>query len=162
VFVQIGDENVHLVRSVMDEVFGSENFCSLITYSKTTSATGELLPGTADYILWYARDRRSVKYRPVFVEKEMGGTATGKYDQVEMSDRSRRGMSVDEKRNPRQLRNHGRPYRLDNLTSQSIGREKGEGAASWFPVMLEGREFRPTMRSRWKTNNTGPSGWPTP
>src|SRR5205823_729735 len=45
--------------------------------------------------------------------------------------------------------------RLDNLTSQSAGRQKGEGAASWFPVRLEGRDFTPTMQSRWKTNETG-------
>src|SRR5262249_45355649 len=48
-----------------------------------------------------------------------------------------------------------RVFRLDNITSQSAGREKGEGAASWFPVKLEGREFRPTMQTRWKTNEIG-------
>src|SRR5688500_13122790 len=56
-FVQIGDENSHLVRSILDEVFGSDNFVSQITYSKTTSATVVLLPGTADYILWYAKKK---------------------------------------------------------------------------------------------------------
>ena len=58
VFVQIGDENVHLVRNVMDEVFGSENFCSLISVAKTSSATTELLAGVADYLLWFARPRK--------------------------------------------------------------------------------------------------------
>src|SRR5205085_3092084 len=49
-FVQIGDENVHLVRSLMDEVFGSQNFVALITYKKTTSSTGDMLAGVNDYL----------------------------------------------------------------------------------------------------------------
>jgi adenine-specific DNA-methyltransferase len=133
-FVQIGDENVHLVRSLMDEVFGSENFVSLITHSKTAGATSDLLPGTADYVLWYTKRREQVKYRRLFVEKSVGGAGGSKYQQADQDDR---------------------PYRLDNLTSQAQGREKGEGAAAWFPVELEGRTFRPTLQSRWKTNEEG-------
>jgi len=72
VFVQIGDENVHLVRCVLDEVFGNENFVSQITYSKTTETTAVLLPGTADYLLWYAKNVASVKYRPIFQAKDIG------------------------------------------------------------------------------------------
>ncbi|HEV3261350.1 MAG TPA: DNA methyltransferase, partial [Gemmataceae bacterium] len=68
-FVQIGDENMHLVRSLLDEVFGSENFCSLISYAKTTTTTGRLLPGTADYLLLYAKDAKRVKYHQLYLEK---------------------------------------------------------------------------------------------
>src|SRR5665213_4596525 len=63
IFVQIGDENVHLVRSVMDEVFGSENFVSEITFVKTAGASSQLLAGITDYVLWYARGKERVKYR---------------------------------------------------------------------------------------------------
>src|SRR5665213_2550552 len=52
IFVQIGDENVHRVRAVMDEVFGQDNFCSCISFAKTVGATSELLPSVSDYILW--------------------------------------------------------------------------------------------------------------
>jgi len=155
VFVQIGEENVHLVRCLLDEVFGSGNFVSLITYSKTAGATSDLLPGTADYVLWYAKDRDVVKYRRLFTEKLVGGQGAAKYDQVELTDGTRRPMSAEEKANAARIPPGARPYRLDNLTSQSMGREKGEGAASWFPVVLDGREFRPNMRSRWKTNQAG-------
>ena len=72
VFVQIGDENVHLVRNLLDEVFGSENFCSQITCSKTTGTTGRLLAGTADYVLWFAKDVEHVKYAQLFREKAFG------------------------------------------------------------------------------------------
>jgi len=63
VFVQIGDENVHLVRSILDEVFGSENFASLVTVRKTGGTTGTYLPATADYVLWYAKNLERSKYR---------------------------------------------------------------------------------------------------
>jgi adenine-specific DNA-methyltransferase len=155
IFVQIGDENVHLVRSLLDEVFGSDNFVSLITFTKTSSATGELLAGTADYILWYAKSRDEVKFRPVFTSKELGGAGASKYDQLELPDGTRRPMTADERTRPELIPSAARPYRLDNLTSQSAGREKGEGAASWFAVKLDGREFRPSMQSRWKTNESG-------
>ena len=69
IFVQISDENLHHVREVMDEVFGAENFCSLIQFVKTSSATSFLLPTTNDYLLWYAKDKERIKYRSVLVPK---------------------------------------------------------------------------------------------
>jgi adenine-specific DNA-methyltransferase len=155
IFAQIGDENVHLVRSLLDEVFGAENFASLITFRKTSGATGEYLAGTNDYLIWYAKSRDSMKYRPIYRIKEVGGEGAGAYGMVEFTDGTRRRMTAEERRDPTLLDDGAKPYRLDNLTSQSAGREKGEGAASWFSVELEGREFRPTMQSRWKTNEVG-------
>ena len=132
-FVQIGDQNVHLVRSLLDEVFGPENQIAFISFTTTGGATSEFLAGTTDYILWYGRDREATKYRALFREKLAGGPGASKY------------TSRDD---------HGL-HRLDNLTSQSQGRAKGEGAASWFTVELDGKEFRPTMNSRWKTSEQG-------
>ena len=71
-FVQISDENVHLVRSVMDEVFGSENFCSLITFTKSTGLKSKGLPARCDFILWYCKNIGIVKYRQLFEEKVLG------------------------------------------------------------------------------------------
>lgn len=155
VFVQIGDANVHLVRSVLDEVFGSSNSCSLISYRTTSGATGNLLPGTVDYILWYSRDINSVKYRQAYRPKEFGGAGAAAYSRVELLDGSRQNMTREERLGRDPIPPGGRLFRLDNLTSQSAGREKGEGAASWFPVELNNRLFRPTMQSRWKTNEPG-------
>ncbi|GGS87754.1 site-specific DNA-methyltransferase [Planobispora rosea] len=155
IFVQIGDANLHLVRVLLDEVFGSENFCAQISFRTTTGATGNLLPGTVDYILWYAKSIDLVKYRQLFRLKEAGGQGAGAYSMVELSDGSRRRMTKDEREKPSGIPEGSRIFRLDNLTSQSAGREKGEGAASWFPVEFEGRKFLPTMQSRWKTNEIG-------
>ncbi len=154
-FVQISDENVHLVRSLMDEVFGSENFVSLITFTKTSSQTVVLLPGTADYIVWYAKDKTRVKYRPLYREKIFGDEGAEKYDQVELPSGERRALTREEKLSPGLLPKGAKIYRLDNLMSQSEGRKKGEGAACWFPVEIEKRKFLPNERSRWKTNEEG-------
>lgn len=66
IFVQIGDENIHLVRSVMDEIFGAENFISVITYTKTTGFSGNYLSNVADYVLWYAKAFPRMKYRQLY------------------------------------------------------------------------------------------------
>ena len=66
IFVQIGDENVHLARSLLEEVFGRGSFISQITIAKTAGATSELLPGISDFILWFAKSLESVKYRQLF------------------------------------------------------------------------------------------------
>lgn len=155
VFVQIGDANVHLVRSVLDEVFGSENFISQITFSKTSGATSDFLPGTTDYIIWYAKSRERAKYRRLFREKSLGGAGVSGYTRIELQDGSRRQMTAAEIATPTSLPANSRAFTFDNLTSQSAGRKKGEGAASWFNVGFEGRTFDPGMKARWKTNGSG-------
>ncbi len=66
VFVQIGDENMHRVRALMDEVFGEENFVSLISYSTTTGRTSSFVPNVTDYVLWFAMNSEIAKYRTLF------------------------------------------------------------------------------------------------
>jgi adenine-specific DNA-methyltransferase len=152
-FVQISDENLHRVRLLMDEVFRADNCVATIVFSKTSSATVNLLPNTCDYILWYAKDKSKAKYRALFYEKYAGKDGAEKYDQVIEGNGHRRPLRSED------LAQSGdkptKVYRLDNITSQSVGREKGEGAACWFPVELNGREFRPSERTRWKTNEEG-------
>ena len=65
IFVQIGDENVHRVRAVMDEVFGAENFFSEIHYRALTPLGSRGLSNVYDHILWYAKDKEQVKYRNI-------------------------------------------------------------------------------------------------
>ncbi len=154
-FVQISDENLHHVRELLDEVFGSENFVSQITFSKTTGSTNNFLPGTADYLLWYAKDRSKVRYRALFKEKSVGGEGASAYTKLRLPNGERRSMAASERADAGTLPGGAAIYRIDNLTSQSEGREKGEGAACWFPVRLAGREYRPSIKGRWKTNEEG-------
>jgi adenine-specific DNA-methyltransferase len=96
VFVQMGDENVHLVRCVLDEVFGSENFVAQINVQKTGSSSSNFLPTTVDYLLLFARDRNLLKYRQLFSEREAGKTTLDRYDMVLQSDGSERRLKVGE------------------------------------------------------------------
>jgi adenine-specific DNA-methyltransferase len=153
IFVQIGDENVHRVRAVMDEVFGAENFVALIAFTKTSGSTREFLGGSFDYIALYARNRPALKLRMLYKAKEFGGAGTSGYGYIQENDRLRRVLSIEERNGTTSW--VGEIFTRDNLTSQSIGRDKGEGAASWFPVPFEGKRFLPSERGRWKTNEMG-------
>jgi adenine-specific DNA-methyltransferase len=155
IFVQISAQNVHHVRELLDEVFGASNFIAQIPFAKTSGSTGEFLGQAVDYLLFYAKDREQVKYRLLYVEKDEEAVSEGPYSMVELPDCSRRRMTRDERRDQSILPHGSRIFRLDNLQSQSIGREKGEGAACWFPVQFEGRQWLPGADSRWKTNEEG-------
>jgi adenine-specific DNA-methyltransferase len=155
IFVQIGDENVHRVRALMDEIFGAENFVSCIVFAKTSSSTGDFLGPTFDYLLWYAKSIDGLKYRKILLKKAPGQRGGTGYKSVQMGDLSRRPLTRAEIESPNKLANDARIYFRDNLTSQSVGRDKGEGAASWFGVNYRGRVIKPSMSVRWKTNEQG-------
>ena len=154
IFVQIGDENVHLVRSLLDEVFGSESFVSLISVKKTSSGTSEYLAGTTDYIVWYGKDREQLKYRELWRERVLAGAGGQAYSLVEL-DGHRRPITSAERDNPALLPEGARVCRYVTLTSEAQGRAKGEGAASWFEVELDGRTYLPPRQRRWATNEAG-------
>ncbi len=97
VFVQISDENLHHVRELMDEVFGSDNCVNVITFQKTTSASGTLLASVGDYLLWYAKDRERVKYRQLFATKEIGEAGATQYTWAELPDGTRKNFGTPEK-----------------------------------------------------------------
>ena len=155
IFVQIGDENVHRVRAVMDEVFGEDNCVSLIGFAKTSGSTEEHLGQTTDYILWFCKDKSRVKYRPALKRKRPGEKGGTNYNRVRDSAGLGRPLTDEILTDPRIDSGELRIYSLDNLTSQSAGRDKGEGAASWFGVELEGKIHKPSLSVRWKTNEQG-------
>ncbi len=141
VFVQIGDENVHRVRALMDEVFGDENHVSMISFAKTSSATTNTLANTCDYIVWYAKDIEALKYRAPTFLKELNGPGGGEYRSVIALDGQTRRLS-DSEVVSNKLPEDGRVFRLDTVTSQSPGTK--------YEVRLEGRSFHPS--GYWKTD----------
>ncbi len=155
IFVQIGDENVHRVRAVMEEVFGEENFGALICVVKTAGQTAEHIPGVADYIIWFFRNGERRKLHRPYKGKGIADDVSGVYRCVLGDDMKVVRLNASEL--DRHVHSHGdeRIFRLDNITSQSIGRDKGEGAASWFPVLIDGRTILPSSKARWKTNESG-------
>jgi adenine-specific DNA-methyltransferase len=146
VFVQIGDENVHLVRNILDEVFGSENFISQITFSKTTGQTTTLLAPSVDFILWYAKNVGTVKYRQVYRQKSIETDNAGVYKWIETEDGLKRRMTQKDSDEPSKIK--GRIFRISDLRSQSGGDK------SSFLVEFEGTKFFPSPIF-WKTNQVG-------
>ena len=146
IFIQIGDENVHLVRSLVDEVFGSENFMSLITVRKTSPLGVNGLPNISDYIIWYAKDKEHVKYRQLYTPKEFGGDSA--YTFLELEDGTRRRMTDEEKTYPDQLPKNSRPFKLSDLQSS------GYTPSCMYDFEFEGKTVKTRSRS-WKTNKEG-------
>ena len=150
-FVQISDENVHLVRNLMDEVFGSENFVSLITLKKTTGAgspTGgtDVLSSVNDYLIWYCRSIKNVKYRQLYNER--GGEGWVNYNYVKSVTGEYRRMATHEANSWKLLPEGSSVYRRDNLTSAS-----SSGEAS-MPFEYEEKKYSPGSGG-WKTSHAG-------
>ena len=146
IFVQIGDENVHRVRALMDEVFGDKNFVSQINALKTTSATSDYLAGVTDCVLFFAKEFSKLKYRNLYNKKTLGTEGTTQYNFLSSDDRfsfnrlnsAEKSALTDEK-----LANVFAP---DNMTSQ---RPPGS-----FPFPEGGRVFTPG-KGFWKTHVEG-------
>ena len=108
IFVQIGDENVHRVRALMDEVFGDENFLSLINFKKTLPLGSSGLANIGDYIIWYARSKTTVKYREL-LEKKPIGAGTG-YTWLRLPDTTERKMNQNERKHADEISSDAQPF----------------------------------------------------
>lgn len=146
-FVQISDENVHHVKELMDEVFGRENFISLISFRTKIPLRTTHIPGIADYIVWYAKDINKVKFHRLFTQRELGGDS--QFSWVELEDGSRRKMTSEEKSNPSLLPPKARIFRLTDLVSA------GRTESCVFEFEMDGRKFFPSGGKSWKTNPAG-------
>ncbi|MBK6350991.1 MAG: site-specific DNA-methyltransferase [Proteobacteria bacterium] len=151
IFVQIGEENVHRLRAVLDEVIGEDNFISQINF-KTTGGAGsptggtETLASVNNFILWYARNVSVVKYRQPFREKgDLSGGAAA-YNKLDFFDVKERCVAREEER--LSVPEDARLFRYDNLTSQS------SGGPQFFDVGFEGKTIS-VGKSGWKTTATG-------
>ncbi len=118
IFVQIGDENVHRVRALMDEVFGEENFISQISFAKTSGYATNYLTGVCDYILWYAKNRVITKFRQPYNLKEAGESGATKYSRIQLEDFTTRSMTRSERAYPSTIPAGSKAWVDDNLTSQ--------------------------------------------
>jgi adenine-specific DNA-methyltransferase len=149
IFVQIGDENVHRVRALMEEMFGENNLLSQITIVKTTSATSQYLAGTCDFLLWFAKDSTVLKYRQPFLRKEAGKTGAALYNRIQSIDGALvKSLSKDEdfERDFSNLDWH--LVTSDNITSQS------GGASTREAITFRGNPYTPGSGG-WKTSTQG-------
>ncbi len=143
IFVQIGDENVHLVRAVADEVFGEDNFIVTLKFSKTTGLGGRFLDETFDYLLWYSRKKDQLKFRRPYLERVRGAIGATQYNHaMSESGEFKRIRDPNEK-------NEGRLFAHGDLTSQT-GNE-----TTIFGFDLNGRKINAPKKGGWKSNFSG-------
>ncbi len=145
-FVQISDDNVHLVRSLMDEVFGSENYINIIAFTKTQPLGSTYLPVTADYIIWYGKNIQSTKYRQIFFKKDVGKDTGYKF--IELPNGERRTITAEESKDPSLLPKGTDYFTLGNLASTGVTQ------SCLYDFSFDGRTFSPKGKS-WKTHKDG-------
>jgi adenine-specific DNA-methyltransferase len=154
IFVQIGDENSHRVRTLLDEIFGEDNHCGTVQCQKTTGAGSPsvrtvVLASVVDQVLWYSKNHERVKYRQLFSDKILGESGTTQYVNVrDLEAQSDRRLTKDEVRELSPDSTSYKVFAADNLTSQS------PSSTTQFDFTVDGQVFRPG-KGYWKTTERG-------
>lgn len=152
VFVQISDENVHHIRELCDEIFNPQNFVLQIFVKKTggAGAPSDLLApaSVGDYIIWYAKDKKSLKYHRLFENKADAKSGINNYSNIRLPDGTERSLTPAEKKDLSLMPKGARLFGIHALTSQS----GGENAR--FPIEYNGKTYRINSGS-WKTSQEG-------
>ena len=147
IFVQIGNTNLHHLREILDEVFGPENFCSLIPYRTSIPLTSVGLGTVTDFLLWYAKDKTMYKYHDLFVPRETGERS--RYTGVELLDGTRRSLTSDERINPESLPKSSKVYADMDMASS------GYTPSCIFDFEYKGKIYRTSSGKSWKTTKQG-------
>ena len=150
VFVQIGDKNQHLLRMLLDEVFGAENFVVQIFLKKTPHHEGSLLEAINDHILWYAKDKTQVKYRSLYKPWSYWDADLDKFSNIELSDGTSRKLTRDEKDNPNLIPAGGRLFRADVTMTQD-----GETSEGQVPFVFDTKTYYPGAGRHWRVAANG-------
>jgi adenine-specific DNA-methyltransferase len=146
IFVQISDENLHFVRAIMDEVFGTSNYVAQIVFRKTTTQSGNLVPTTNDFIIWYAKDSSKIKGHKLYMPRE--GYNWVNYDFLALPSGEFRKMTKEEKHDPSLIPTGSKVYRRSPLTSA------GSNEATSKQFEFEGKMYSPG-KGHWKTSLKG-------
>ena len=147
IFFQIGDENSHRIRCLLDEIFGPENFVSQISFRTKIPLNAKYLPNICDTIVWYAKDKASMKFRRLFKDREIG--ADTQFKSIQLSSGEERSLTKSEQENPEDAEKLGKVFRLTDLVSS------GRAESSHFEFNLRGEKCYPPGRNSWKTNPKG-------
>ncbi|MEX0686945.1 MAG: site-specific DNA-methyltransferase, partial [Balneolales bacterium] len=148
IFVQIGDENVHRVRAVMDEVFGEENCCAVIAFRKTGGQSAKTLSCVADYVIWYAKKYDQLKYRQPYRDKT-GEDRPSIYRMVQDKRTGIRRKINKEEKETNSIDETLEIFAPDTLVSL------GASAKGSLPFSFEGVEYNPGNNQHWKTTFVG-------
>ena len=148
IFVQIGDENVHRVRSLLDEVFGPDGYVSLITYKTSIGLGSQALDNTCNYLIWYCKNKDSAKFRRLYRRLEPWKEGATRYKTIRSPDLTQRRVTKRELLGLDALRQGARLFRDVGLTS------RGASRTTVFPVQFGGDSYRPSVGG-WRTSEHG-------
>ncbi|MEX0684304.1 MAG: site-specific DNA-methyltransferase [Dehalococcoidia bacterium] len=149
IFVQIGDENVHRVRAVMDEVFGERNFAALIPFMTTSSQSATGIGSVADHLLWYSKNNDASKYRQLYLAKDPAATGGWALNYARFPNGEYRSLTGEERKNRESLPADIALFRLDNLTSQ------GATPSGSLSFAFHTKMYSPGTKNHWKTTIEG-------
>ena len=147
IFVQIGHENLHLVRAIMDEVFGPANHCPDIAFQKTSYATADLVPEVSDYLLWYGKDAAKIKFRKLFFSSLPSGDELASW-YLEVANGEIRKVSSVELADSTKIPRDARLFQSRDAASAGAG-------ASTFTFRFGAKDYHPGTNRHWKTNLEG-------
>lgn len=147
VFVQMGDENSHLVRALMDEAFGSDNFIASIDYFTTSGRASGFLDSVSDTLLWYAKNKEQAKYRNL-LKPRAEKTLREQYTRVRTSVGDIRSASFAEKRGIAPLEPGSEFFKPGDMSSSGVTEDSG-------PYAFKGRHYSLPANTHWKTNEAG-------
>jgi len=149
VFVQISDDNVNRARDLLEEVFGPTNFVATIAYRTAIGMTSKTLDQVFDYVLWFAKNKPTLKFRRLYRPTSIGQEGASRYKQIESPDgNERRLMTASEREDPTRIPAGWKAYRDQGLTSRS-----GSDTTTQ-PFEYEGKVFRPSSGG-WRTTAEG-------
>ena len=147
IFVQIGDENVHRVRAVMDEVFGEENFISVIPFAKTSGFSPNYISNVCDYLVWFGKFKKNLKYRQLYKNK-IEGRGYDVYSWIELPGGLRRKLTAQERKNRELIPDGARLFRLSDICSQGTTNTPQE-------FNFCGDTYYPRLGTHWATTVEG-------
>jgi adenine-specific DNA-methyltransferase len=144
IFIQIGDENVHHVRKIMDEIFGEENFITQFAFKKTGSMSGNFISGIFDTILWYGKDKNLTKFNPLWVERTTESVNSG-FPYIELEDKIARRLTNKELSGNSEIPK-GRRFQTYPVMSS------GESKEGSKPFLFKGKTYYASKGNHWKVS----------
>jgi adenine-specific DNA-methyltransferase len=153
VFVQISDENLHHVKTLLDEIFLPKNFCSIITFQKTAAVSSpeaktKVIGTLCDYVIWYAKDFESVKYRQLYANKGIGVGAGNSYKSLMLENGKKIPFSKKSKQSASIPQN-------SKLFQSTALQSDGHSETLSKQIQMNGKVYNTASNSHWKTTTEG-------
>lgn len=145
IFLQINDENLSYIMLIMKEIFGKDNFISIIPFKKTGSATSKYLASVYDYLIWFAKNKKKMKYHQHYRKREINVDLFKTYTKIELENGTRRNLTPEERKTGKFPKN-SRLFTTISLASQHYSKERSK------PFIYKGKKYSPPENRQWSVS----------